>query len=175
MRPVSLADAKVLLAAAPRPYKGHAIPSTVHEIEAVSSSIPSSVILPLPPSDDVLLNPNGGITVQTALDHLPATAILHLACHGIQNADNPLESGFILRDNKLSILQLLREPLPRASLAILSACETAKGSDMQPDQSVHLAAALLFSGFKSVFATMWYVLKTIALSGILKIYLQVYG
>jgi CHAT domain-containing protein len=39
--------------------------------------------------------------------------------------------------------------------AFLSACETAKGDRSQPDQAVHLAASLLFCGFRSVIATMW--------------------
>jgi hypothetical protein len=47
--------------------------------------------------------------------------------------------------------------LDNAFLAFLSAGETAKGDRMQPDQAMHLAAAMLFSGFKSVVATMWYV------------------
>ena len=47
---------------------------------------------------------------------------------------------------------------PNAFLAILSACQTARGDDTQPDQAVHLAATMLFLGFKSVLATMWYVL-----------------
>jgi CHAT domain-containing protein len=37
----------------------------------------------------------------------------------------------------------------------LSACETAKGDAEQPDQVVHLAATMLFAGFKNVVATMW--------------------
>jgi len=45
--------------------------------------------------------------------------------------------------------------LPRASLAFLSACETAKGSADQPDQVLHLAATMLFVGFPSVIGTMW--------------------
>jgi CHAT domain-containing protein len=47
--------------------------------------------------------------------------------------------------------------LDYAFLAFLSACETAKGDNEQPDQAMHLAAAMLFSGFKSIVATMWYV------------------
>jgi CHAT domain-containing protein len=46
--------------------------------------------------------------------------------------------------------------LKRASLAFLSACQTAKGDQNQPDQAVHLAASFLFCGFKSVIATMWW-------------------
>ncbi|KAF7358015.1 CHAT domain-containing protein [Mycena venus] len=41
------------------------------------------------------------------------------------------------------------------SLAFLSACETAKGDKSVPDEALHLAATLLFTGFRGVVATMW--------------------
>jgi CHAT domain-containing protein len=41
------------------------------------------------------------------------------------------------------------------SLAFLSACETAKGDGKTPDEAMHLAASLLFAGFRGVVATMW--------------------
>jgi CHAT domain-containing protein len=41
------------------------------------------------------------------------------------------------------------------SLAFLSACQTAMGDETTPDEMMHLAAALLFAGFRSVVATMW--------------------
>jgi CHAT domain-containing protein len=80
--------------------------------------------------------------------------VLHLACHGAQRPD-PLASAFILRDEDLSIQELMKLELKHASMAFLSACQTAKGDKDQPDQAVHLAASLLFCGFKSVIATMW--------------------
>jgi CHAT domain-containing protein len=94
-----------------------------------------------------------------ALTHLRETHmnILHLACHGAQKND-PLTSGFILRDEDLTIRDIMQLNLEHASLAFLSACQTAKGNLDQPDQAVHLAASMLFCGFKSVIATMWYAL-----------------
>ena len=68
---------------------------------------------------------------------------------------NPLESGFIMRDDILTIAKLMPLSLPKAFFAFLSACETAKGHAGQPDQAIHLAATMLFIGFKSVIATMW--------------------
>jgi CHAT domain-containing protein len=47
--------------------------------------------------------------------------------------------------------------LPNAELAYLSACETASTDEYQPDEAMNLAATMLFVGFKSVVATMWYV------------------
>lgn len=100
----------------------------------------------------------GGAAMQTVLDHLPRASILHLACHGAQNTANVLESGFFLRDGKLTVAKLMKLDLPKAFFAYLSACETAKGDSKQPDQAVHLAAAMLFVGFRSVIGTMWSVI-----------------
>lgn len=102
-----------------------------------------------------VVTPGRGVTVPEVLDNLPTASILHLACHGEQDATNPLESGFCLRDGRLTIGELMKLNLQNAFFAFLSACETAKGDSKQPDQAVHLAAAILFVGFRSVIATMW--------------------
>jgi CHAT domain-containing protein len=84
------------------------------------------------------------------------TQILHLASHGVQDED-PLQSGFELQDGRFSIEDLMRLDLPHAVLAFLSACQTAKGDRHAPDQAVHLAASMLFCGFRSVIGTLWCV------------------
>jgi hypothetical protein len=94
--------------------------------------------------------------VQSVLEGLPTVNVLHLACHGIQKPD-ALESHFVLHDGSLSIATLTKLELKNPILAFLSACETAKGDRNQPDQAVHLAASMLFCGFRSVIGTMWYV------------------
>jgi CHAT domain-containing protein len=75
-----------------------------------------------------------------------------------------------MRDELLTVSSLMSLNLPDAFLAILSACETAKGDTSQPDQAVHLAATMLYIGFKSVVGTMWLVtsLYTNALELILR-------
>jgi CHAT domain-containing protein len=80
--------------------------------------------------------------------------VLHLASHGVQETD-PLQSAFLLEDGRFSIEDFMRLHLPHATLAFLSACETAKGDKRAPDQAVHLAASMLFCGFRSVIGTMW--------------------
>jgi CHAT domain-containing protein len=80
--------------------------------------------------------------------------ILHLACHAAQ-ADRPLESALLMSDGGLSIQELMTFHLPDAVLAFLSACQTARGSERQPDQAVHLTASMLFCGFRSVIGTIW--------------------
>jgi CHAT domain-containing protein len=88
-------------------------------------------------------------------ERLSEAHILHFACHGEQDAESPLHSGFCLRDGKLTVAQLMQLNASNALFAFLSACETAKGDQKQPDQVVHLAAAILFVGFRSIVATMW--------------------
>ncbi|KAJ6549556.1 CHAT domain-containing protein [Mycena vulgaris] len=103
-------------------------------------------------------------TVETALLHLRESTIAHFACHGIQNFEQPLDSGLILSDGRrLKVSEIMRRPEGDSalninksmSLAFLSACETAKGDQSVPDEAIHLAATLLFAGFRGVVATMW--------------------
>jgi CHAT domain-containing protein len=102
-------------------------------------------------------------TVQTpatsndVIKSIKTANIVHMACHGIQNRSNALKSGFCLHDGDLTVSRLMKLKLERPLLAFLSACETARGDSRQPDQTIHLAAAMLFGGFQSVVATMWWV------------------
>jgi CHAT domain-containing protein len=84
----------------------------------------------------------------------PPAHILHLASHGVQETE-PLKSSFVLEDGNLSIEDIMEYDLPHAVLAFLSACRTAQGDANAPDQAVHLAASMLFCGFRSVIGTMW--------------------
>jgi CHAT domain-containing protein len=99
----------------------------------------------------------GSTTVEETSRVMQTASIVHLACHGIQDTNDATQSGFCVGDGRLTIAKLMELKLDNAFLAFLSACETAKGDQEQPDQVMHLAAAMLFSGFKSVVATMWYV------------------
>jgi CHAT domain-containing protein len=89
------------------------------------------------------------------LENTPAH-VLHLACHGIQDAD-PLNSAIMLHDGHLTIEDIMRLSFPQATLAYLSACQTAKGVQNAPDQAVHIAASMLFCGFRSIIGTLWCV------------------
>jgi CHAT domain-containing protein len=91
--------------------------------------------------------------MRSLLEGTPAH-ILHVACHGVQDAD-PLKSAIVLQDGKLTIEDIMTLSVPHAVLAFLSACQTAKGDRNAPDQAVHLAASMLFCGFRSIIGTMW--------------------
>jgi CHAT domain-containing protein len=94
-------------------------------------------------------------TKAEVLAKLQSSHVVHLACHGIQHKDEPHKSHFCLSNGNLSVSELMQLDLKDAFLAYLSACETAKGDHKHADEAVHLAATMLFAGFKSVVATMW--------------------
>ncbi|KIK42411.1 hypothetical protein CY34DRAFT_83662, partial [Suillus luteus UH-Slu-Lm8-n1] len=97
-----------------------------------------------------------------ALDALQRNTWVHLACHGKQDQEQPYNSHFAMRDTPLTLLDIMEEDIPHAEFAFLSACHTAVCDDKTPDEVIHLAAGLQFSGFKSVIGTLWEVNDTVA-------------
>ncbi|KAI0026992.1 CHAT domain-containing protein, partial [Vararia minispora EC-137] len=81
--------------------------------------------------------------------------LIHLACHGIQDAVDPTKSAFALYDGRLTLSQLMSSSVRNAELAFLSACETSTGDEKLPEEAVHLAAGMLAVGCRSVIGTMW--------------------
>ncbi|EIM86040.1 uncharacterized protein STEHIDRAFT_139826 [Stereum hirsutum FP-91666 SS1] len=81
---------------------------------------------------------------------------LHLACHGHLDPQS-FASSFKLHDStRLRVIDIIKARLPNAEFAFLSACHSAAvDSRGSPDEVLHLAAAMQFSGFKSVVGTLW--------------------
>ncbi|KAJ7460582.1 CHAT domain-containing protein [Mycena latifolia] len=79
---------------------------------------------------------------------------IHFACHAEQRRE-PFKSAFKLHEGDLCLLDVVQAQLPRADFAFLSACSTATGDAVTPDEVIHLAAALQFAGFRSVVGTLW--------------------
>jgi CHAT domain-containing protein len=132
------------------------LPSAAEEISYIKKVVPHATVLAsLPGSAGMTTEDDGFATSRTLLTKLPEVSILHLACHGHQDSVDPLNSGFVMEDGMLTMANLMALHLPRAFFAFLSACDTARGDIDQPDQAVHLAATMLFAGFKSVIGTMW--------------------
>ncbi|KAG1829960.1 CHAT domain-containing protein [Suillus variegatus] len=96
-------------------------------------------------------------TVKGAFDALNRNQWLHLACHGMPNRRRPFESSFAMRDGPLMIKDIIRSNWQQPQFAFLSACHTTVGDEKSPDESIHLAAAMQFSGFRSVIGSMWSV------------------
>jgi CHAT domain-containing protein len=101
-----------------------------------------------------LIHRKGATNAQISTAMKDAT-IAHFACHGVQDSTDPLQSAFCLSNEQLTLTHLIDMKLSRPFLAFLSACNTAEGDMSQPDQAIHLAAGMLFCGFRSVVATLW--------------------
>ncbi|KAJ8584167.1 hypothetical protein M405DRAFT_827237 [Rhizopogon salebrosus TDB-379] len=127
------------------------LPSVEPELELVQSL--------LPPAPTVSFTKITSIesTKSRALGTLRDNHWLHFACHGIQNAAEPFKSAFLMRDEPLTLLDIMQTDLSRHEFAFLSACETAVGDFKTPDEVIHLAGALQFAGVKSVIGTFWSV------------------
>ncbi|KAJ7447309.1 CHAT domain-containing protein [Mycena galericulata] len=127
------------------------LPGTKEELAKITQHVSSAWLTDLS-------RPTG----QQVLDQLLKSSIAHFACHGIQDASEPLNSGLELSDGRLKVSEIMKKDdrdtdssKRGMSLAFLSACETAKGDKATPDEVMHLAASLMFAGFHSVVATMW--------------------
>ena len=129
------------------------LPSTEHEVESLHRL---AINLPT-----VSLK-NHEATKERVLEELARCNWAHLACHGKQVGGKPMSSGLLLDDGKLELSEIIKTRLPNAEFAFLSACETAVGDKGVPEESAHLAAGMLFAGFRGVVATMWSIKDDVA-------------
>nr|MDJ0975627.1 CHAT domain-containing protein [Planctomycetota bacterium] len=86
---------------------------------------------------------------------------VHLACHGLVNADRPTLSSLALTrsgedDGFLTCLEVLRTRIP-ADLVVLSACDTGKGRNWKNEGIVGLTRTFMYAGSKRVICSLWKV------------------
>ncbi|KAG2139840.1 CHAT domain-containing protein [Suillus bovinus] len=134
--------------------KGKALLAVDSELELVHKLIPATTQRTIISGDKA--------TRTNALEALQQNTWVHLACHGKQDPAQPYNSHFVMKDADLTLLDIMERDIPHAEFAFLSACHTAVGDEETPDEVIHLAAGLQFSGFKSVIGTLWQVDDSVA-------------
>ncbi|KAG1841219.1 CHAT domain-containing protein [Suillus subalutaceus] len=134
--------------------KGKALLAVDSELELVRKLVPATA--------NRTTVSGGAATRAGALEALEQNSWVHLACHGKQDPKQPYNSHFVMRDQPLTLLDIMEKHIPHAEFAFLSACHTAVGDKKTPDEVIHLAAGLQFSGFKSVIGTLWEVDDAVA-------------
>lgn len=139
------ASKSMLVIAQPNIPERAPLPSALEEMRIVTSIFPDRGAFLVGPA----------ATVSTVENLLPHIDWLHIISHGTQKSRNPLESALAMYDGPLKLSRLAHAHLPRAEFAFLSACHSAKGATSVPDESMHLAAGMMFAGFSSVVATSW--------------------
>lgn len=86
---------------------------------------------------------------------------IHFACHGVVDEARPWMSALVLaagggHDGRLTALDVVELPLA-TDLAVLSACETARGRVVRGDGVVGLPRAFLAAGAPRVVVSLWRV------------------
>jgi CHAT domain-containing protein len=93
-------------------------------------------------------------TSAAVLDAINKHSWVHLACHSFQHTSGPSASAFYLHDGQLDLATIAQKVPKHASLAFLSACQTAMG-DGKPPEALHLAAGMIMAGYPSVITKIW--------------------
>src|SRR5205823_7032225 len=86
---------------------------------------------------------------------------VHLACHGLVDAERPTLSSLALTqagddDGFLTALEVFQMKVP-ADLVVLSACETGRGKVYHAEGIVGLTRAFMFAGAPRVVVSLWKV------------------
>jgi len=136
------------------------LPYTLEELTRIKKWV-------LPKHLETLGTTESPTTIEAVLSHISRASIAHFACHGMQKYKKPLESALrVLPTDHLEISSIMKIPHLNASLAFLSACQTATGDEKVPDEAIHIAAAMLFAGFRGVVGTMWSVIIAVIPEGL---------
>jgi CHAT domain-containing protein/Tfp pilus assembly protein PilF len=83
-------------------------------------------------------------------------SILHLACHGMFRADNPMFSALKFSDGWLTAAEAAQMRL-NSSLVTLSACESGRSRVYMGEEVIGLPRAFLGAGAASVLVSLWVV------------------
>jgi tetratricopeptide (TPR) repeat protein len=132
-----------LLAVAPDSAQGPELPAARREVESLAEFFADSRSLA-----------GADATVEAVCTALRKCRWVHFACHGESDPLRPALSSLSMYDAVLTVRELSTLRLEGAELAVLSACETARGGKLV-DEALHVTAALQLVGFSDVVGTLW--------------------
>ena len=89
--------------------------------------------------------------------------VIHFACHGVADEENPLRSSLLLRpgqhgqeDGFLTVREIYNLRLA-SDLVVLSACESSRGTVIKKEGVIGFPRLFLLIGSRSVLSTLWSV------------------
>jgi len=84
--------------------------------------------------------------------------VVHFACHGFADPQEPLNSALMLaRDEGLTLRNLLGSRFEGLRLVVLSACETAVINAVVPNEAIGLQTGFLQAGAAGIVGSLWAV------------------
>jgi CHAT domain-containing protein len=120
-------------------------------------------LAPIYGPDKVTTLTGGAATKQAWMEQAPQYRVLHVATHGILNTSSPIYSWLSLAparpggpDDALEAREVLGMNL-RADVAVLSACETARGGVSAGEGLVGMSWAFLIAGASATVVSQWAV------------------
>jgi hypothetical protein len=135
----------VLIVADPQPTRRASSPEAIGEAAAVRASYRRSRALQ-----------HDKATAAAVQTELPNWPVLHFACHGFADLEEPLSGGLVLsNDEVLTLRQIHGLHLNGVRLAVLSACETAMPGLDLPDEVIGLPTGLQFAGAAAAIGSLW--------------------
>ncbi|MFD8224834.1 CHAT domain-containing protein [Streptomyces massasporeus] len=152
-------------AAAPRPHGpllAVALPETPgarplggarREVEVLRGLLPTEVL-----SEE-------RATFEQVMEALPRHPCVHFACHGVSEPADPSNGRLLVYDHAtrpLTVREISRLELPAARLAVMSACETARGGGELADEAIHITSAFQLAGYPNAVGTLWPVHDAVA-------------
>lgn len=146
-------DGALLTVAVPDAPGTRALAGVRREVRELSAQLPTEVIS----------GPQA--TFANVLRALPAHPYVHFACHAVSDPDDPSHARLLVHDHQehpLTVHHISCLELPDARLAVLSACETARGSERLADESIHITSAFQIAGYPHVIGTLWPVHDAVA-------------
>jgi CHAT domain-containing protein len=97
---------------------------------------------------------NEAATREAVAEASQGAGLLHLACHGLFRADNPMFSALKLYNSWLTAVDVLQFDLSGA-LAVLSARESGRSRVINGDELLGLTRAFLGAGAASLLVSLW--------------------
>ncbi|MFF7241758.1 CHAT domain-containing protein [Streptomyces collinus] len=98
---------------------------------------------------------------------------VHFSCHATSDPLRPALGGALLSDGLLTTGEIATDHRHR-DFAFLSACKTALGGLLLPDESMTLSAALHYTGYRHVIGTLWSVRDDVAADVAEKVYRELW-
>ncbi|MGC1377858.1 MAG: CHAT domain-containing protein [Anaerolineales bacterium] len=145
---------KPVLSGVSLPFDGKALLVGVPDERAAHVSDEIQALAGLLEDADVLLGEQA--TFAQVREAAQDCGLLHLAAHGLFRPEAPLLSSIHLFDRWMTVQDIYDLDL-RASLVMLSACETGLGHDAGGDDMVGLVRGFLYAGASSLIVSLWSV------------------